>query len=313
MSSIYDQLEPGNQDKNAEQKIEQNENDSKKKVLGKGLSALISDLYKREDSHIDEANKIVQTVAYKPGMVPGVQEIPLSEIEPNRDQPRMTFADDKLEELANSIQEQGIVQPVIVRKTSTGYEAICGERRIRAAKKCGLEKVPAIVKELAEEKLLEWALIENIQREDLNPIEEAQAYLRLDEERQLSHEDIAKKVGKDRTTVVNTIRLLRLPKDVLGFLIEGQIQAGHARAILSLPTPELQMKLAQKIVNEGLTVRQVEEIVSHQIKRKKKGKRSRTLTPELADLESRMEQRLGTQVRIYPGKNNQGKLEIQYY
>jgi ParB family chromosome partitioning protein len=279
----------------------------RKKVLGKGLSALIPDSYVKMVEREKEAAKESQESER------AIQEVPISSIRPNREQPRHRFPESTIEELANSIREQGILQPVIVKKSGESYELICGERRVKAAQKCGLDKVPAIVKDVAEDKLLEWALVENIQREDLNVIEEAQAYVRLIESHNLSHEEIAKKLGKDRSTVANTIRLLRLPEEVLTGLIDGRLQGGHARALLALPTPEHQRQLAKRIMEDKLSVRQVEEMVNRSVSRKRRAKPSRTLDQDLIALETKMGRKLGTQVRLFPSKNNSGKIEIRYY
>ncbi len=277
----------------------------KKRALGKGLSALIPDTYVKE---LENSKK-----AGEESTESGIKEIEISEIHPNRQQPRHRFSDEKITELADSIREQGLLQPVIVTKSGDGYELVCGERRTKAAERCGLTKIPAIVKDIAEDKLLEWALVENIQREDLNPIEEAQAYLRLAEERGYSHDDIAKKVGKDRSTVANTVRLLRLPQEILEGLIEGRLQSGHARALLALPTPEHQRQLAKRIMEDKLSVRQVEEMVGKIAARKRRGKQARPINADILALETKLEQKLGTQVRIYPNRKNQGRLEIKYY
>ncbi len=280
----------------------------KKKVLGKGLSALIPDTYMK----MVETQKEVQK-AQAEKFDAGIQEIPISAIRPNRQQPRHRFSEEKITELANSIKEQGILQPVIVKKSGDGYEMICGERRTKAAQHCGLDKIPAIIKDVAEDKLLEWALVENIQREDLNAIEEAQAYVRLIEERDLSHDEIAKKVGKDRSTIANTIRLLRLPQEILEGLIDGRLQAGHARALLSLPSPEHQRQLAKRIMEERLSVRQVEEMAGRIAVRKRRAKASRPIDQDIIALETKLERKLGTQVRIFPNRKNQGRIEIRYY
>lgn len=280
----------------------------KKKVLGKGLSALIPDSYVKMMEREKETAKTSQEK-----MEAAIQEVPIASIRPNREQPRHRFPEETIEELANSIREQGILQPIIVKKSEGGYELVCGERRLRAAQKCGLDKVPAIVKDIAEEKLLEWALVENIQREDLNAIEEAQAYVRLIEGHNLSHDDIAKKIGKDRSTIANTIRLLRLPEEVLTGLIDGRLQAGHARALLALPTPAHQRQMAKRIMADKLSVRQVEEMVGRSVTRKRRAKLSRPLDQDLVALETKIGRKLGTQVRIFPGRNNRGKLEIRYY
>lgn len=318
MSSIYDQLDSGNSENKI---VTTNDTDGtgRKKVLGKGLSALISDLYgkPKSDQGIESHTTMIDAMVNRSQVVvtenSGIQELDINQIQPNKDQPRTQFAEEKIQELADSIKEQGVIQPVIVKKAATGYELICGERRFRAAKQCGLEKIPAIVKEVAEDKLLEWALIENIQRQDLNALEEANAYLRLAEERHLSHDEIGKKVGKNRTTVVNSIRLLRLPKEVLSELMDGKIQAGHARALLSLPTAELQVSFCDRIIKEKLSVREAEEAVLFTNNKKRRAKKSRSLTPEIKDLETKLQERFGTQVRLYSRKNNQGRLEFKYF
>ena len=279
----------------------------KKKALGKGLSALIPDTYAKSVEFQSQIQK------NRPTDEQAIQEISIASIKPNRSQPRHRFADEKIDELAASIKEQGILQPIIVKKSGDGYELVCGERRTRAAQKCGLDKIPAIIKDLAEEKLLEWALVENIQREDLNPIEEAQAYVRLLEERGLSQDELAKKVSKDRSTVANTIRLMRLPQDVLEGLIDGRLQAGHARALLALPTPEHQRQLAKRIMEDKLSVRQVEELVGRSVTRKRRARSARVMDQDIIHLETKIERKLGTQVRIYPNKKNQGRIEIRYY
>ncbi|OGW90409.1 MAG: hypothetical protein A3A73_05585 [Omnitrophica bacterium RIFCSPLOWO2_01_FULL_50_24] len=280
----------------------------KKRALGKGLSALIPDSYAK----LMETQKTIREDGTKPADS-AIQEIDISLIRPNREQPRHRFSDQTIEELAASIREQGILQPIIVKKSKDGFELVCGERRAKAAERCGLKKIPAIVKDLADDKLLEWALVENIQREDLNPIEEAQAYARLVEARSLSHEGIAQKVGKDRSTVANMIRLLRLPNEILEHLIEGKLQAGHARALLALPSPEHQRQLARRIVEDRLSVRHVEEIVGRAQVKKRRAKKARALDQNLIALETNLERKLGTQVRIFPKRNHQGKIEIQYF
>ncbi len=207
------------------------------------------------------------------------------------------------------------MQPVVVKKTADGkFMLICGERRFRAASLCGLTEIPAVVKDIAEDDFLEWALIENIQRQDLNPLEEAEASRRLADERMLSQDDIAKRVGKDRSSVANMIRLLRLPEEIRLYVAEGQLTAGHARTLLGLLTPEHQRQMAKRIVQENLSVRQVEAIVNRSNAHKRKPKSARYLKPEIIDLENKLTQHFGTQVRIYPKKNQkEGRIEIKYY
>lgn len=279
-----------------------------KKALGKGLSALIPDQYQKQ---VEEQRGNLQ----EPAKEQGFSLIPISKIQPNRDQPRKEFLPEALEDLAASIKEKGILQPVIVKKVSDGnYELICGERRMRASLLCGLTAIPAIIKDIADQDLLEWALIENIQRQDLNAIEEAEAYQKLSEERMLTQDELAKRVGKNRATITNSLRILRLPEEVKEKLIYGSLTAGHARALLALPTPEHQRQLAKRIEEEKLSVRQVESIVNRSLAHKRKSKRARNLSPEIIDLEERLARHLGTQVKVMARKNQkQGKLEIYYF
>jgi len=281
-----------------------------KKALGKGLSSLIPDTYVKERKEIAAGIQMQEQPRES-----GFDLIPMEQIQPNHEQPRKEFRSEAIEELAASIREKGILQPVVVKKVGDKkYELICGERRFRAAGLCGLDRIPAVIKDIAYDDFLEWALIENIQREDLNPIEEAEAYQRLVEQRRVSQDDIAKQVGKNRTTVTNTIRLLRLPQDIQSLLADGQLSAGHARALLALMSPEHQRQMAKRIVKEGLSVRQVEAIVNRSVSHKRKPKKSRNLSPEILDLENRLSTLLGARVRIHPKKNmKQGRIELQYF
>lgn len=285
-----------------------------KKALGKGLSSLIPDSYVKQK----QAAAAAQPGADKGSSAPGdslLELIPISQVKPNRDQPRKVFDPEAIEDLAASIKEKGILQPVVVKKTGPqSYELICGERRLRAATLCGLEKIPAVIKDLAPADFLEWAIIENIQRQDLNPMEEAEAYHKLAEDQMISQDEVAKRVGKKRTTVTNMLRLLRLPQDIRTWIAEGRITAGHARALLGLLTPEHQRQIAKRIVEDGLSVRQVEALVSRSVAHKRNAKKARNLSPEIADLEHRMARQLGAQVKLYPKKNmKQGRIEILYY
>ena len=297
-----------------------------KKALGKGLSALIPDSYKDQMAATgQEISQVTATITAEPetvaqapvftGTSSAFQLIPISRISANADQPRKTFNTETIEELANSIREKGVLQPIIVKKKLEGaFEIVCGERRFRAASLCGLAEVPAIIKDIADEDFLEWALIENIQREDLNPLEEADAYQRLVEERMISQEEVAKRVGKSRAAVTNTLRLLRLPQEVKEYLVDGRLSAGHARALLGLLSPEHQRHMAKRIVEENLSVRQVEAIVNRSNAHKRKAKTARHLSAEIVDLETRLTHFLGTQARIYPRKNQkEGRVEIQYF
>jgi len=297
-----------------------------KKALGKGLSALIPDSYmKEQEAAVTQASsQETATATLQPKSEAfvrntetnsGFQLIPISQIFPSEDQPRKNFNSETIEELANSIREKGVLQPVIVKKLEEGrYKLICGERRFRAATLCGIAEVPAVIKDIATEDFLEWALIENIQREDLNPLEEAEAYQRLVEERMISQEEVAKRVGKNRVTVTNTLRLLRLPDEVKAYLTDGRLSAGHARALLGLLTPEHQRHMAKRIVEENLSVRQVEAIVGRSVAHKRKAKIARHLSTEIVDLETRLTHFFGTQAKIYPRKNQkEGRIEIQYF
>ncbi len=290
--------------------------DNKKRVLGKGLGALITDAYVKANQLEKDLSQQEVSVTPQEAVTSrdGAKFIPIKDIVPNRDQPRLNIREESLAELVESIKEQGVLQPVIVmKKSATEYELICGERRLRAAALAGLEKIQAVVKEASSEKLLEMALVENIQREDLSPLEEALAYARLIEERNLTQDEVAKRVGKNRSTVANTVRLLRLPKDVQDLIANNLLSAGHARALVSLLTPEHQRVLAQRIVKESLSVRQTEEMVLGLNSGKKRAKRARQLNPHVADLERKLEMHFGTRVKIFNNKKNQGRIEIRYF
>jgi len=268
---------------------------ARKRGLGKGLDALIPG----GGRQTPEA---------------GVMLLPVDDIRPNPRQPRSHFAPEALEELAASIREHGVIQPLVVTEApdGQGYLLIAGERRLQAAKLAGLTRVPALVREATEQQLLELALIENIQRADLNPLETAEAYRQLHEDFGLSHEEIAQRVGKSRVAVSNTLRLLRLPEKVQAALLAGRIREGHARALLGLASPEAQEAALHTVEAKGLTVRQTEELV-----RRLQGERpaehpSRLPAPELRDLESRLEAALGTKVRLTRSRRG-GTLTIHYY
>jgi ParB family chromosome partitioning protein len=235
-------------------------------------------------------------------------------------QPRTAFHSDRLEELAASIRANGIIQPVIVRRHGQAYQIVAGERRWRAAKLAGLAEVPVIVQDIADRSMLELALVENIQREDLNPIETAHAYDRLNRELGLSHEEIARRTGKDRTSVVNVIRLLKLPKEVQGLVASQRLAMGHARAILGLPTPAQQIEIAEKASAQGMSVRQVEALVQQILQesapRGSSPASSRTephTDPNLKSAVDQLERALGTRVKIVELTDQRGRIEIEYY
>jgi ParB family chromosome partitioning protein len=273
--------------------------DRQRRALGKGLSALLP-------------NKPIAPPPASTEPAARVATIPISQIEPNPLQPRTSFDSGRMQELANSIETNGIIQPLIVRRKADHYELIAGERRLRAAKLAGLADVPAIVQDYADGKILEIALIENVQREDLNPIETAQALERLAREMGLSHEEIATRTGKDRTTITNLIRLLRLPADVQLLLAERRINMGHARAILGLATPELQTQLADKAAAQGYSVRQVERLVK-KVNEPREPSETPFEDPNIKAAIRELESALGTRVRIVEKTNQHGRIEIEYY
>jgi ParB family transcriptional regulator, chromosome partitioning protein len=238
--------------------------------------------------------------------------IAIADIQPNPLQPRSIFDPSRLEELSQSIETHGIIQPLLVRRKGSSYELIAGERRLRAAKLAGLTEVPAIIQDYADERILEVALIENIQREDLNPMETAHALDRLHTEMHLSHEEIAARTGKDRTTITNMIRLLRLPREVQLLVAERRLSMGHARAILGLTTPELQTQLAEKAAAQGFSVRQVERLVK-KVNEPREPSEKPLQDPNLKAAVAELESILGTRVRIVEKSAERGRIEIEYY
>jgi ParB family chromosome partitioning protein len=243
----------------------------------------------------------------------GVREIPVDAIRPNEEQPRTRFSEETLNELAASVRTHGILQPVVVRELpSGGYGLIAGERRLRAAKRAGLETVPAIVRDVDETGALELALVENLQREDLNPIDEARGYEALMEVAGLAQADVAERVGKDRSTVANAVRLLDLDEEVQGLLSDGQLSAGHGRALLAIRPADAQRALAKKAANKGLSVREVEAMARGASRRRKAPRRRRVSDPVLREWEERLQRILGTQVRI-ESLGSEGTIRIEYY
>lgn len=240
----------------------------------------------------------------------------ITKIEPNREQPRKDFNEEQLQELAESIKNYGILQPLLVQKKDNYYEIIAGERRWRAAKIAGLKEVPVVIREYSEQQAVEIALIENVQREDLNPIEEAMAYQRLMQEFHLKQEEIAERVCKNRTTITNSMRLLNLCQEVQQMLIQGQISSGHARALLGVEDAEMQLKLAQKIEQDRLSVREVEKMVKllgKPERKKKENPQDEQLDLIFKDLEERMKTVMGTKVNISRKDKSKGRIEIEYY
>ena len=243
--------------------------------------------------------------------------LPISQVEPGLNQPRKRFEPEALADLADSIRTHGIIQPLTVRRLSSGYyQIIAGERRWRAAKAAGLDEVPAVIIEADDRKVMELGLIENLQREDLNPVEEAKGYQVLIQEHGLTQEEVAQRMGKSRPAITNALRLLALPEAVLILLEEGSLSAGHARAILAAPTPELQIQAAQQTATQNLSVRQTEALVKALQKESKAPKGSDSLSPGisiyLAEVEKNLSSRFGRKVRIVD-KGNKGKIELEYY
>jgi len=273
---------------------------TKKRGLGKGLGALIPPA-----SSPKPASPEVQATAI---------EIPIDQISANPHQPRQSMDQEKLQELANSIAEHGLIQPLIVTQRSTGYQLIAGERRWQASKLAGLAAVPVIIKETSPQQMLELALVENIQRADLNPLEEAEAYTQLMSEFGLTQEAVAERVGKSRTAVANTVRLLNLPEEIKKCLADGTISEGHARALLGLKRERDQLKALEAIISRGLNVRQTEAIVKQLQEEDKPPKPKRTsLTLQDKHLLSRFESRLGTKVELNRTDGDAGKITIHFY
>lgn len=270
------------------------------KGLGRGLEALIP-----------------ENIAYEEKMTSDIEtKVKISEVEPNRDQPRKTFDEDALDELADSIKEFGVLQPLLVQKEDNYYKIIAGERRWRAAKKAGLKEVPVIIRDYTKQQVLEISLIENIQRENLNPIEEAIAYKQLMEEFHLKQEEIAERVSKSRTAITNTMRLLKLDERVQSMLIEDIISSGHARALLPIEDLELQYNLAVRVFDEKLSVRETEKLIKdilnpRIITKKESPKMGENLV--YRELEEKIKSIMGTKVSINQKSKDKGKIEIEYY
>ena len=276
---------------------------SKKFGLGKGLNALIPDEVSNNINSKKENNK------------DGVALIDINLIKNNKEQPRKLFDDEKILELAESIKHNGIIQPIILRKVGNNYIIVAGERRWRAAKLIGIKEIPSIIMDLTDKQVMEISLIENIQRQDLNSIEEANAYKKLISEFNLTQEELSKRLGKSRTAITNTMRLLNLSEGVKQYLIEGVISEGHGRALLSINEANLQCEVAQKVIDDKLSVRELEKFIKD-CKEKKVAKphkkENEELNPYYKDITERLQGYFGTKVNI-SNKNNKGKIEIEYY
>ncbi len=265
-----------------------------RKVLGRGLDALISSS---------------STTTVEPG---GAQELPIQEIGPNPHQPRIRFDDEAIRELAASIKSSGVLQPVIVRRDPVGgFQLVAGERRLRAAAFAGLERIPAIVRDVPDDRMLEYALIENIQRQDLNPIEEAKAYVALTKEAGLTHDEVADRVGKQRASVTNSMRLLILPPEVQDMVSRGTLSAGHARALLALGSSGEMLGAARYVSSKGFSVRRTEAFVQRRI-RKVKTRAPKSRLENLEEWETKLQQKFGTKVAIAQGRKG-GHVEFEFY
>ena len=262
-----------------------------RKALGRGLSALLRE---------------VETASA------GLEQVPVDLIDPNPFQPRSAFPEETLRELAESIRSSGVLQPILVRRVDGKYQLIAGERRLRAARMAGLQAVPAVIRDLGDRETLELAVTENVMREDLNPIEVAHAYDSLQERFQLSHEEIAARIGINRSTVSNTLRLLGLPEQIQNMVANGDVSAGHARALLGLQSADRQNELAQLIAKRGLSVRQVESIVASAQSAPEAQSVARKVDPNTRAAALELERSLGTRVRIV-GSEKRGKIEISYF
>lgn len=288
-----------------------------KKGLGKGLGAIFGEDVIKESE--DEIAKAKASSSEKVETMSGELMVKIALIEPNREQPRKDFNEEQLEELADSIKRYGILQPLLVQKKGTFYEIIAGERRWRAAKIAGLKEIPVVLREYSKQESMEIALIENVQRADLNPIEEALAYQQLVKEFNLTQEEIAARVSKNRATITNSMRLLKLDQQIQEMLIQNLISSGHARALLSLDDKGLQLKAAKMILDDSLSVRETERLVKRLAKEdemeesKKEKDKDEALALIYQNLEDRMKSIMGTKVSIHNKDKNKGRIEIEYY
>lgn len=280
----------------------------KKKGLGKGLDSLIP------DKGVAKPAASAKTSESSEEKGNGEQMVKINMVEPNREQPRKNFEEDSLLELADSIKQFGVLQPLLVRKRKDYYEIIAGERRWRAAKLAGVKEVPVIIKDYSEQEVVEIALIENIQRENLNPIEEAMAFKKLLTEFHLKQDEVAERVSKSRTAVTNSMRLLKLNEKVQQMIVDDMISTGHARALLAIDDQEQQYILANKVFDEKLSVRETEKLIKD-IKNPKKLKEKKVIENAFIyqDIEEKMKQVLGTKVSVSSKANGKGKIEIEYY
>ena len=290
-----------------------------KKGLGKGLGAIFGeDVVKENKEETEKKAKAEAKSAEEMDEKGRILMLKLDLVQPNKEQPRKTFDEEKINELAESIKNYGVLQPLLVQKNDSFYEIIAGERRWRAAKAAGLKEVPAVLKEYSKQEAMEISLIENVQRADLNPIEEALGYRQLIDEFGLTQEEIAVRVAKSRTAITNTMRLLKLDEQIQNMLVQGVITSGHARALLSLGDTQMQLKAAKEILDKKLSVRETERLVKRLQKeasgeKKEEKKKDETLALIYQDLEDRMKSVMGTKVSIHNKDKNKGRIEIEYY
>ena len=287
----------------------------KSRGLGKGLDSLIPDAVGEARAKKDAADVVQTSADSAAGGNVSETLVKITAVEPNRKQPRKTFDEDALQELSDSIKQVGLIQPILVQDRKDHYEIIAGERRWRAAKLAGLKEVPVIIRDYSEQEIMEISLIENIQREDLNPIEEAQAYKRLLTEFNLKQDEVAERVSKSRAAVTNSIRLMKLGEKVQQMVIDDMISTGHARALIAVEDPEEQYEIAQRIFDEKLSVREVEKLMKnlHKPEKAKKKPDNQTLQVIYQDIEDRLKQKLSTKVTITSKGEGSGKIEIEFY
>ncbi|MBR3261409.1 MAG: ParB/RepB/Spo0J family partition protein [Firmicutes bacterium] len=287
---------------------------TKKGGLGRGLEALFADSVPvtREVKPLETASKPAKKSAEKADPAETVQYISIHDVKPNANQPRKIFDEEKIAELAASIKENGIIQPLIVRKKGKGYEIVAGERRWRASVKAELKEVPCIVRELDDEQNMLLAIVENMQREDLNPMEEAEGLNQMIAAYGLTQEQVSKSIGKSRPYIANSLRLLKLPEEIRDLISDGSLSAGHGRTLVSVPDEARQIEIARKILKEGLSVRETEKLAAEKEEPGKKRRGRKPKDPDVARVEADLKEALGTRVNI-KRTGKEGKIEIEFF
>lgn len=289
----------------------------KSRGLGKGLDALFGDVeVSVERKPVKDEGKVVEAAKEDASTEPsdgnGISYININDIKPNSNQPRKTFDDEKLEELASSIEEHGLIQPIVLRKMNRGYEIVAGERRWRAARKIGIKELPCIVRELSDEENMLLAIIENMQREDLNPIEEAEGIKQMIDTYGLTQEQVSKSVGKSRPYIANCLRLLKLPKKVVLYISDGELSSGHAKAIAGVEDDDKKIKLADDVIKYGWSVRELEKIIREEKKSPKTKRKPKEKNANVKRVEADLKEALGTKVNLNQ-RGDKGKIEIEFY